>query len=137
MVSPERSKRFMIARSVPLDISTGDEKRTPTAETLTSPPVPEAASETSHTVFAAVHRYWSTLPESSRPRLYLYGLSLGSYGVESILGSIDLINEPIDGALLVGPPFVNPVHAGLVAIPHHPHAPQVARLRAVLGQCAL
>ncbi len=75
----------------------------------------EAASETSRTVFAAVHQYWSTLPESSRPRLYLYGLSLGSYGVESILGSIDLINEPIDGALLVGPPFVNPVHAGLVA----------------------
>jgi uncharacterized membrane protein len=66
-------------------------------------------------VFSTVHRYWSTLPESSRPRLYLYGLSLGSYGVESILGSIDLINEPIDGALLVGPPFVNPVHADLVA----------------------
>ena len=29
------------------------------------------------------------------------------------------------------------VHVGLLAIPHHPHAPQVARLRAVLGQCAL
>ncbi|MDO9075300.1 MAG: protein kinase [Rubrivivax sp.] len=29
------------------------------------------------------------------------------------------------------------VHAGLDAVPHHPHAPQVARLRAVLGLCAL
>jgi uncharacterized membrane protein len=27
--------------------------------------------------------------------------------VESILTSIDIVNEPIDGALLVGPPFVN------------------------------
>lgn len=75
----------------------------------------DAASETSRAVFAAVHRHWSTLPELSRPRLYLYGLSLGSYGVESIIGSANLINEPIDGALLVGPPFVNPLHDSLVA----------------------
>ncbi len=75
----------------------------------------EAVKETSQAVFQAVQGYWSTLPPTSRPRLYLYGLSLGSYGVESILGSINMINEPIDGALLVGPPFVNPVHAQLVA----------------------
>lgn len=75
----------------------------------------DSARETSQTVFSAVHRYWSTLPEESRPRLYLYGLSLGAYGVESILGSFNLINEPVDGALLVGPPFVSPVHAQLVA----------------------
>lgn len=75
----------------------------------------DAARQTSQAVFDAVHGYWSTLPEASRPRLYLYGLSLGSYGVESILGSINLINEPIDGALLVGPPFVSPVHARLTA----------------------
>ena len=75
----------------------------------------EAARQTSQTVFTTVHRYWSTLPEASRPKLYLYGLSLGSYGVESILGSINLLNEPIDGALLVGPPFLSPVHAQLVA----------------------
>ncbi len=29
------------------------------------------------------------------------------------------------------------VEAGLATVPHHPHAPQVARLRAVLGLCAL
>ncbi len=75
----------------------------------------EAVQQTSQAVFTTVHRYWSTLPETSRPKLYLYGLSLGSYGVESILGSINLLNEPIDGALLAGPPFVSPVHAQLVA----------------------
>jgi uncharacterized membrane protein len=71
--------------------------------------------ETSQAVFATVHAYWSTLPEHDRPRLYLYGLSLGSYGVETILTSINIVNEPIDGALLVGPPFVNQLWNDLVA----------------------
>ncbi|GGL36479.1 alpha/beta-hydrolase family protein [Phycicoccus endophyticus] len=75
----------------------------------------DTVQATSQAVFTTVHRYWSTLPESSRPKLYLYGLSLGAYGVESILGSINLLNEPIDGALLVGPPFVSPVHDQLTA----------------------
>ncbi len=75
----------------------------------------EAVKESSQVTFRTVYDYWSTLPESQRPRLYLYGLSLGSYGVESVLGSIDIINEPVDGALMVGPPFVNPLHGDLTA----------------------
>lgn len=71
--------------------------------------------ETSQVVFRAIHEYWSTLPEDQRPEIYLHGLSLGSYGVESILTSIDIINEPIDGALMVGPPFVNAMWNELVA----------------------
>lgn len=63
--------------------------------------------------FDTVYSYWQTLPAGSRPKLYLYGLSLGSFGVQSVLGSVQLLNEPIDGALLVGPPFVNPLHARL------------------------
>ncbi len=69
---------------------------------------------TARVVFDTVHGYWSTLPESLRPELYLYGLSLGSYGAESILTSVDIINEPIDGALLVGPPFVSELWNQLV-----------------------
>ncbi|GAA2745778.1 alpha/beta-hydrolase family protein [Terrabacter aerolatus] len=75
----------------------------------------DAVRETSRVVFDTVHQYWSTLPEASRPKLYLYGLSLGSLGVESILSSINVINEPIDGALMSGPPFVNELHARLTA----------------------
>ena len=67
----------------------------------------EVTKETSQVVFRTVHDYWSSLPEDSRPEIYLFGLSLGSFGVESILSSISIINEPIDGALMVGPPFVN------------------------------
>jgi uncharacterized membrane protein len=75
----------------------------------------EVTEETSQVVFDTIHAYWATLPESSRPEFYLYGLSLGSFGVESILTSINIINEPIDGALLSGPPFVNELHSDLVA----------------------
>ncbi len=70
--------------------------------------------ETSQVVFEHIHEYWSELPDTTRPDIYLYGLSLGSLGVESILTSIDIINEPIDGALLVGPPFVNDLRNRLV-----------------------
>lgn len=67
----------------------------------------EEVSVTSQQVFDTIHGYWSTLPSDQRPEIYVYGLSLGSFGVESIISSIDILNEPIDGAFLVGPPFVN------------------------------
>ena len=70
----------------------------------------DAVKLTSRTVFDTVHDYWSTLPADDRPALYLYGLSLGSFGVESVLTSINVVNEPIDGAFMSGPPFVNPLH---------------------------
>jgi len=71
--------------------------------------------ETARVVFEHIHEYWSDLLEGARPEIYLYGLSLGSLGVESILTSIDIINEPIGGALLVGPPFVNDLRNRLIA----------------------
>jgi uncharacterized membrane protein len=75
----------------------------------------QAVRETSRVVFDTVHEYWASLPEESRPRLYLYGLSLGSYGVGSVLNSVSIVNEPIDGALMSGPPFVNELHKEIVA----------------------
>ncbi|MGB7859931.1 MAG: alpha/beta-hydrolase family protein [Acidimicrobiia bacterium] len=74
----------------------------------------DEVKETSQVVFATIHQYWRLLPEDRRPEIYLYGLSLGSSGVESILSSINIINEPIDGALMVGPPFVNELWNELV-----------------------
>ena len=70
----------------------------------------EAVKETSQVVFEAIHAYWTDLDEDERPELYLYGLSLGSLGVESILTSVNIINQPIHGAFMAGPPFVNPLH---------------------------
>ncbi|HEX6255868.1 MAG TPA: alpha/beta-hydrolase family protein [Euzebyales bacterium] len=75
----------------------------------------EVVREDSRVVFDTIHGYWSTLPEASRPDIYLYGLSLGAYGAEAVLTSIGIVNEPIDGALLTGPPFVNELRNRLVA----------------------
>ena len=73
----------------------------------------EAVVETSRAVFEAVRTRWAELPEDDRPALYLYGLSLGSLGVESVLTSVNIVNEPVDGALMVGPTFVNAMHSRL------------------------
>jgi uncharacterized membrane protein len=75
----------------------------------------EVVREDSRVVFDTIHSYWSTLPEPTRPDIYLYGLSLGAYGAEAVLASIGIVNEPIDGALLTGPPFVNELRNRLVA----------------------
>jgi len=75
----------------------------------------DEVKETSQIVFETIHEYWAALPEDARPEIYLYGLSLGSLGVESILTSINIINEPIDGALMVGPPFMNELWNELIA----------------------
>lgn len=68
----------------------------------------DEVKETARVVFETIHSYWSTL-EGPVPEFYLYGLSLGSYGVEAVLTSIDMLNHPIDGALMVGPPFFSPL----------------------------
>ncbi|WP_062287586.1 alpha/beta hydrolase [Demequina phytophila] len=70
----------------------------------------QAVNDATQATFRLVHDYWAELPEDSRPELYLYGLSLGSAGPESVLGSIDILNEPVDGALLTGPTFLNLMH---------------------------
>ncbi len=75
----------------------------------------EITKDTSLAVFRTVYDYWATLPEDERPEIYLYGLSLGSYGVEAVLGSIDILNEEVSGALMSGPTFVNPLHSELVS----------------------
>lgn len=66
-----------------------------------------AAKESAQALFDAVHGHWETLDESDRPDLYVYGLSLGAYGSETSANRVSLANDPIDGGLWVGPPFVS------------------------------
>lgn len=63
----------------------------------------QITKDTSTIVFSTIHDYWRQLPEDSRPDIYAYGLSLGSYGAESVLTSINIVNEPLDGAVFSGP----------------------------------
>ncbi len=56
-------------------------------------------------LISTVHGYWKTLPKSSRPKLYIHGLSLGAWSSMHGTGLFPLLDDPINGALWVGPPF--------------------------------
>lgn len=68
---------------------------------------PEWSAKSAKALFDVVYGHWTKLPKDSRPKLYLNGLSLGSHGSEQSVSPIDLITDPIDGALWSGPPFAN------------------------------
>ncbi len=66
---------------------------------------PGYGAEAGQALFREVYRYWVTLPRDSRPRLYLYGLSLGAMNSELSTHLYDIIGDPFQGALWSGPPF--------------------------------
>lgn len=75
---------------------------------------PDLAPESAAALVKTVHDYWSQLPVESRPKLYLHGLSLGSYGSERALSPLNMIDNPINGALWSGPTFENPIWKSLI-----------------------
>ncbi len=66
-------------------------------------------------LISAVHGYWKTLPQDARPRLYIHGLSLGAWSSMSGTGLFALLDDPINGALWVGPPFPSTMWQGITA----------------------
>ncbi|MEK1887321.1 MAG: alpha/beta-hydrolase family protein [Phyllobacterium sp.] len=66
---------------------------------------PGYGAEAGQALFREVYRYWVTLPRDSRPKLYLYGLSLGAMNSELSAHLYDIIGDPFQGALWSGPPF--------------------------------
>lgn len=65
---------------------------------------PELAADSSRALFDAVYERWAELPAGSRPRLAVYGLSLGAQGMQgSFTGLADLLSRT-DAALFTGPP---------------------------------
>ncbi|MCP3882536.1 MAG: hypothetical protein GY701_29690 [Sulfitobacter sp.] len=70
---------------------------------------PDRAPKSARALAGLVYDHWRRMPPDSRPKLYLHGLSLGSYGSEQALSLLALINHPIDGALWSGPTFNNPL----------------------------
>ncbi|WP_328461028.1 alpha/beta-hydrolase family protein [Actinoplanes sp. NBC_00393] len=61
----------------------------------------------------AVRERWAAMPEHDRPKLLLFGESLGTYGLEKTFGTAENLADGSDGALLLGPTFANPVHRQL------------------------
>ncbi|WP_433296384.1 alpha/beta hydrolase [Actinoplanes sp. CA-030573] len=64
-------------------------------------------------LITAVHDRWAAMPESSRPKLLIFGESLGTYGTEKTFGTAEKMVAGADGILLEGPTFANPIHQRL------------------------
>ena len=65
------------------------------------------ARQAGRELFDAVYDRWSKLPPAQRPRLFVFGLSLGSFGGETAFsGEYDLRNRTA-GSLFAGPPNFN------------------------------
>lgn len=60
-------------------------------------------------VFDSIYAHWRSLPQATRPRLYLFGLSLGSHGSETSVPISAYVSEPFQGAVWAGPPFRNSI----------------------------
>jgi uncharacterized membrane protein len=66
-------------------------------------------------LFDQVHRRWSTLARERRPRLLVFGESLGSLGSEAAFADLDDVRARTDGALWAGPTGANRLWSQLVA----------------------
>ncbi|WP_312127917.1 alpha/beta hydrolase [Brevundimonas sp.] len=69
--------------------------------------VPEYGAESARAVFLAFHDFWSRLPEDTRPKLYLFGLSLGAINTDLSYDFYDVVDAPMDGVFMSGPPFTS------------------------------
>jgi uncharacterized membrane protein len=69
---------------------------------------PEYGVEQARELFRAVYDHWAGLPEDARPQLYVHGLSQGAFNSQATLPLLDLLADPIDGAMWAGSPFFSP-----------------------------
>lgn len=73
----------------------------------------ERAERGARALFDAVTARLAREPSATRPRLLLYGESLGAFGSEQLFTGLDDIRAHVDGVLWVGPPRANPLWRAL------------------------
>jgi uncharacterized membrane protein len=69
---------------------------------------PGFAEDSGRAAFRVIYDHWRSLPRDGRPRLYLFGLSLGAFGSEQSFRLHDVLGDPFNGAVWSGPPFASP-----------------------------
>jgi uncharacterized membrane protein len=84
----------------------------------------ERSAQAGRALFDRVHEYWSTLPPGHRPRLLVFGESLGSLGSEAAFADLADLRRRTDGALWLGPTNTNPLWRTLEA-GREPGTPEV------------
>jgi uncharacterized membrane protein len=65
---------------------------------------PGYGADASRALFKEIYRYWTALPKDRRPKLYLFGLSLGAANSERSTDLVEVLGDPFTGALWSGPP---------------------------------
>ena len=75
----------------------------------------ENARHAGQALFEAVDRLVRELPEAQRPKLVVFGESLGSFGGEAPFLSLNNVLARTDGALFSGPTFKNTIWTDLTA----------------------
>ena len=76
---------------------------------------PEVGTETAQVLFSTIYDHWTKLPRETRPKLYLHGLSLGAYASQASASIYNILADPYQGALWVGPPFASTIWRGATA----------------------
>ena len=75
----------------------------------------ETARQNGQVLTEAVYDWWSNLPADNRPKLLMYGESLGTLGADGAFsGPSDMANR-MSGVLLAGPPNANHLWSEIVA----------------------
>ena len=104
---------------------------TPTCRAGRVPRRPARARDAGRTLFDVVYAYWATLPPEHRPRLVVFGESLGAYGGGAAFSGAADLTAPTEGALFVGAPNATELSArSPTAGPGQPGAPARSRRRA-------
>lgn len=75
----------------------------------------ENARHAGQALFEAVDKLVRAMPEAQRPKIVVFGESLGSFGGEAPFLSLDNVLARTDGALFSGPTFNNTIWTGLTA----------------------
>ncbi|WP_046319976.1 alpha/beta-hydrolase family protein [Mycobacterium sp. UM_Kg1] len=83
----------------------------------------ENARQAGQALFEAVDKKVRALPENRRPKLVVFGESLGSFGAEASFMSLNNVLARTDGALFTGPTFQNTIWKDLT-VNRDPGSPQ-------------
>lgn len=66
-------------------------------------------------LFDAVHEYWASLPAATRPKLVVFGTSLGAFATMSAFSDLNDLLTRTDAALFIGPPHSTTLWRKIVA----------------------
>lgn len=66
---------------------------------------PDYGVDQSQALFDTIYDYWTKLPKDNRPEFYVHGLSQGAFNSQATIPLLDMLGDPIHGAMWAGSPF--------------------------------